>query len=149
MQGPVYWELLPRATTINSDLYCSQLDRANTAAQVMTVQGRRKGRVVFLQDNARPHTSFQTTDHIKKELGWDLLPHPSYSPDISPSDYHVFLALKNFFRGRQFQNDEELENTVWAFIASKLGTDFFKRGIRKLPKRWRIVVLQQGEYIID
>jgi histone-lysine N-methyltransferase SETMAR len=149
MQGPVYWELLPKATTINSDFYCSQLDRVNTAAQVMTAQGRRKGRVVFQQDNARPHTSIQTTNHIKKELGWDLLPHPPYSPDIATSDYHVFRALKNFLRGRQFQNDEELENAVREFFVSKLGTDFFERGIRKLPKRWRIVVLQQGEYIID
>ena len=98
----------------------------------MTTQGRRKGRVVFQQQNARPHTSSQTT---KKELGWDLLPHPPYSLDIAPSDYHLFRALKNFLRGRQFQNDEELENVVREFLASKLGTNFFERGIDKQPKR--------------
>ncbi len=57
MQGPVYWELLPRGTTINSDLYCFQLVRVNAAVQVMAALGHRNGRVAFQQDNARPHTS--------------------------------------------------------------------------------------------
>lgn len=69
MQGPVFWELLPRATTINSDLYCSQLDRANTAAQVMTVQGRRKGRVVFQQDDAL-RAYFQSDHQPYLEGAW-------------------------------------------------------------------------------
>jgi len=148
-QGPVYWELLPNGTTVNSDLYCAQLNAVRTAAQVMTAQGLRQGRVVLQQDNARPHTSNQTLRHIQETLGWDLLPHPPYSPDIAPSDYHVFRSLKNFLRGKQFLNDEELENGVGQYFASKLGTDFFTRGIRKLPSRWRLVVMQRGDYLIE
>lgn len=149
MQGPVCWKLLPNGTTINSDLYCTQFDRVNMAAQVMIMQRHRKGQVVFQQDNASPHTCIQTINYIKEELGWGLLSHPPYRPDIALSDYHLFLALKNFLQGRQIQNDKELEKALRMFFASKVGTDFFECGIRKLPKRWRIVVLQYSEYIID
>jgi hypothetical protein len=54
--------------------------------------------------------------------------------DIAPSDYHLFRSLKNFLRGRHFTKDDEVENAVGQFFASKLGSDFFKRGIKKLPE---------------
>ncbi|KAI3408406.1 hypothetical protein GPALN_010331 [Globodera pallida] len=44
---------------------------------------------------------------IDDELGWAQLPQPLYSPALKPFDYHV---LKNFPRGKQFTNDEQLEN---------------------------------------
>ncbi|GFW70638.1 transposase [Trichonephila clavipes] len=48
--------------------------------------------VVFHQNNARPHTSVVTRQNLW-ELGWEVLMHPPYSPDMPPSDYHLFLAL--------------------------------------------------------
>ncbi|EFN78228.1 Histone-lysine N-methyltransferase SETMAR, partial [Harpegnathos saltator] len=47
------------------------------------------------QDNARPHTSIVTRQKFR-ELGWEVLMHPPYSPDLAPSDYHLFLSLQNF-----------------------------------------------------
>lgn len=149
MGGPVFWELLPKGTTINSELYCTQLDHVAAAVKEMETAGTRKGHVILQQDNARPHTSNLTRRHIEEELGWDLLSHPPYSPDLAPSDYHAFRSLKNFLRGRQFKNDAELENGVREWIEQKSSTDFFKRGIRKLPKRWRNVWLSGGDYLIS
>ncbi len=149
MQGSIYWELLPRSTTINSNVYCEQLNRVQAALQHLTQQGQRQGRVVFQQDNTRPHTLTHTLHHIQEELGWDLLPHSPYSPDIAPSDYHVFRSLKNFLRGKQFQNDEQIENAVRDFLKSKTETDFFERGIQKLPNRWRLLLYNGGDYLIS
>jgi hypothetical protein len=28
-----------------------------------------------------------------QELDWEILPHPPYSPDLAPSDYHLFPSL--------------------------------------------------------
>ncbi|EZA57614.1 Histone-lysine N-methyltransferase SETMAR, partial [Ooceraea biroi] len=57
----------------------------------------RKG-VLFHQDNARPHTSLTIRTKLL-QLGWDVLPHPAYSPDIAPSDYYLFRSLQNFLKG--------------------------------------------------
>jgi hypothetical protein len=27
-------------------------------------------------------------------MGWEVLPHPPYSPDLAPSDYHLFGFVK-------------------------------------------------------
>jgi ribosomal protein L31E len=38
---------------------------------------------------------------------------------------------------------------VGQFFATKVGTDFFKRGIKKLPERWRTLVSKNGDYLTD
>ncbi|GFU75562.1 histone-lysine N-methyltransferase SETMAR [Trichonephila clavipes] len=78
--------------TLNSDLYCQQLDRLKLAIDQKRTELANRRRVVFHQDNARPHTSGQKI----WELGWEVLMYPPYSPDLASSDYHLFLALQNF-----------------------------------------------------
>ena len=34
-------------------------------------------------------------------------PHPPYSPDLTPSDYHLFGLIKQALRGHNYGNDEE------------------------------------------
>jgi hypothetical protein len=82
-----------------------------------------------------------------QELNWEILPHPPYSPDLAPSDYHLFRSLSNNRRGVSF-NDAELQNWLDEFFTAK-SADFFKRGIENLPERWEAVVNNGGEYIID
>lgn len=147
--GPLHWELLPNNTSITSEVYCKQLEQLNLAIKVRKAQGLFKGRPLLQQDNARPHVSEMTRNYIRHELGWELLPHPPYSPDIAPSDYHLFLSLKNFLRGKRFKNDDELQNCLGQYFASKMGTDFYERGLKKLPGRWRAVVSRNGDYLID
>ena len=50
--------------------------------------------VIFHQDNARPHTSLVTRKKVL-ELGWKMMHHPPYSPDLAPPDYHLFRSLQN------------------------------------------------------
>jgi len=38
-------------------------------------------------------------------------PHP-YSPDLAPSDFHLFLHLKKFPGGKRFDNDDDLKDAV-------------------------------------
>ena len=38
--------------------------------------------------------------------------HPPYSPDLAPSDFHLFLHLKKFLGGKQFDDDDDLKDAV-------------------------------------
>jgi len=49
--------------------------------------------VLFLHDNAPAHWALATQKKLAY-LGFQCLDHPSYSPDLAPSDYHLFLGLK-------------------------------------------------------
>ncbi|GBO32119.1 hypothetical protein AVEN_123155-1 [Araneus ventricosus] len=48
--------------------------------------------VLFLDDNARPHTERDTKEHIRL-LGWERLDNPAYKPDLAPSVFHLFLLV--------------------------------------------------------
>ncbi|GFV77574.1 histone-lysine N-methyltransferase SETMAR [Trichonephila clavipes] len=94
-KGIVFLELLPDNTTINSEVYCHQLDKLNDAFQQKRSELINKKGVVFHQDNARPHTSLVTRQKLL-QLEWDTMPHPPYSPDQAPSGYYLFRLLQNF-----------------------------------------------------
>jgi hypothetical protein len=83
-----------------------------------------------------------------QELDWEILPHPPYSPDPVPSDYHLFRSLSNNLHGVSFNDDTELQNWLNDFFMAK-PADFFKHGIRNLPEHWEAVMNNGEEYIID
>jgi len=45
-----------------------------------------------------------------KELVYEVLPHPVYSPDLLPTDYHFIKHLDNLLQGKCFHNQQEAEN---------------------------------------
>ena len=53
----------------------------------------RKG-VIFHHDNATPHTSLATRQKLLR-IGWEVMLHLPYSPDLAPSDYYLFRSLQN------------------------------------------------------
>ena len=48
-QGIIHYELLPYGQTLNSDLYCQQLDRLNAALMQKRPSLINRGRIVFRQ----------------------------------------------------------------------------------------------------
>ena len=97
--------------------------------------------------SAMQMTSLATRQKLL-ELGWDVLPHPPYSPDLAPSDYHLFRSLQNFLNERKFQDDNEVKTELEQFFALK-NKDFYEKGIMILPEKWQKVIDNNGHYIID
>jgi hypothetical protein len=40
-----------------------------------------------------------------QEFGWEVFEHPAYSPDLAPSDFHLFPKLKEFLGGKRMETD--------------------------------------------
>jgi len=60
--------------------------------------------IFFLNDNAPAHRPLATQKKMAY-LGFHCLDHPPYSPDLAPSDYHLFPGLKKQLKGRHFSSD--------------------------------------------
>ena len=61
--------------------------------------------------NARPHASGAVSEILEK-YGWQVLPHPPYSPEMSPPAFGFFPKLKKPLRGKRFRSVEEVSNEV-------------------------------------
>ena len=83
-----------------------------------TNNGLLNGKIFFQHDNAIPHVPKIVKDKIDK-FGWELIPHQSYSPNLAPSDYHLFRSLSNYMRGRKFKDEDNLKSYLQNFFVSK------------------------------
>ena len=85
-KGVIWFELLPPDTIVNAELYCTQLQKLAEKFRELRPE---RNRVLLLHDNARPHIAKLKRQKLK-ELGWEVLPHAPYSPDLAPSDFHLY-----------------------------------------------------------
>lgn len=143
-RGVIMVDYLPKGQTINSAYYCTLLRRLRE-----TIKEKRPGllrkKVLFHQDNARVHTSLETMAQIR-DCGFELLPHPAYSPDLAPSDFHLFPDLKKHLGGQKFSSNEEVEAAVNQYFTD-LPESFFKTGIEALQNRWKKCIELSGDYV--
>lgn len=63
-----------------------------------------------------------------------IFEHVAYSPDLVPSDYHVFFHLKKFLVGQSARHDQETTDIVEDWLKG-LAVTFFDEGIQKLVPR--------------
>jgi len=83
------------------------------------------------------------------ELGYEALPHQSYStPDLLPTDCQFFKHLDNFLQGKCFHNQQEAENASQEFSESQ-SMDFYATGINKLISHWQKCVDCNGSCFIN
>lgn len=143
--GVVYYELLQPNETVTGALYRTQLMRLSRALKQKRPQyNERHDKVILQHDNAGPHVANVVKTYIET-LKWEVLPHPPYSPDIAPSDYHLFRSMTHGLENVQLSDYDEAKNWIDQWIAEK-DDEFFKKGIRMLPTRWEQVVSNDGQY---
>ena len=144
VRGIIIIDLLPSNSTVTKGLYCEQPDRLNTNIKELRPQ---IGQARFLHDNAPAHRTKMTSEKLTN-LGWEVLPHPSYSPDLAPTDYQLFRALHNHIANNKFKDDGHIKTTVESFFREK-PQSFYANRIKSLHQRWRDVIDIDGDYLED
>ncbi|CAH1958285.1 unnamed protein product [Acanthoscelides obtectus] len=101
-------------------------------------------RIILHQDNASSHTAQKARQYLTEE-NVELLDHPPYNADLSPTDFFTFPKIKNRLRGQRFQSPEG-------------AVDAFKNAVLDLPtnesnkcfenwfKRMQMCINLPGEY---
>ena len=100
---------------------------------------------VVLLHNARPHTAARTKALIKI-FNWEIFDQPPYSPDLAPSDYHLFTKMKVWLATQRFHTDEELMDGVNNWLHN-LAVSFFDERLQKLVSRYNKCLNVDGNYV--
>ena len=53
---------------------------------------------------------------VINECGFEIVEHPSYSPDLAPSDYYLLLKLKKELSGRHLETNYDVIDAVKHFL---------------------------------
>ena len=113
-------DFLPKEKYNNWRVLCKLVRPAETA-----IREKRRGKltkgVLLQQDNVRVHTCKVAMDAVERN-GYELIPHPAYSPDLAPSDFFLFPNLKNDIRGLHFRSDEEVVMAVEEWVNGRTQT---------------------------
>lgn len=142
--GVVLMDFLAKGATITGAYYASLLRKLREA-----IKSKRRGMLTkgvrLLQDNAPVHNS-HVAQMEARCCGFEILPHPPYSPNLAPSDFHLFPTMKSYLKGKHFPDDETLisEVTTWPL---EQPVDFYKRCVYSCIKRWEKCVSLGSTYV--
>ena len=74
-----------------------------------------------------------------------VVPHPPYSPYLTPSDFFLFPKLKMELEGRSFQTAGEIQAESLA-VLNKLGENDFQECFKNWQRRWYSCQASEGDY---
>ena len=141
--GILLIDYLPKGQTINAKYYSSLLGQMKDI-----LKEKRSGKVtkgLLFLDNTPAHRALATQKKLAY-LRFQRLDHAPNSPDLVPSDYHLFPGLKNQLKGRHFRP------TGRSLLPRRPGwTDnlliFFLSGLQKLQQWAKKCIELRGEYV--
>lgn len=105
-QGIFLIYYLEKGSTITGDYYPALLDQLINAIKKKRPH-LKKATMLFLEDNGPAHTALDTMLKLS-EIHFELVDHPSYSPDLAISDFFLFKNLKKWLAGKRFISNEEV-----------------------------------------
>lgn len=139
-KGILLIDYLPKGKTITGEYYRILLDKLDE-----TIREKRPGLQKKKNIFAPVHKSVLTMAKLR-DLHYELLEHPPYSPDLAPSDFHLFPKLKMFLAGQRFSSNADAIAAVDGYFA-ELPENHYKNGIMALEHRWTKCIDIKGDYV--
>ena len=144
-RGMIYYEYVQCSQTVNQTVFQGILRRFDAAHNRRQPRAVVNGHKLIHMDNAPAHNARYTLTLLRM-LGWSRVPHPPYSPDLSPCDFWLFGRLKKDIRGIHFRNLAVVKEAVEEQIASIPSEEYRHMMVVSWPKRWRKCLAEQGNY---
>ena len=101
--------------------------------------------VFVLHDNAPAHRALATQKKLA-HMGSQCLDHPPYSPDLAPSDYHLFPGLKIQLKGHHFSPGAGVVVAAGTWLVGQ-HSELFLSGLQKLEQQAKKCIELRGEYV--
>jgi histone-lysine N-methyltransferase SETMAR len=101
--------------------------------------------IIFHQDSAPVHKCVLAMGKLR-DLQYEFLEHPPYSPDMAPSDFSLFPKLKLFLAGQLFSSNQEAIAVVEEYFADLMKNQYTNR-IMALEHRWKKCTSLREDYV--
>lgn len=98
--------------------------------------------IKLLHDNAKPHVAAETKTFLK-EQGINVMPHPPYSPDLSPCDFWLFDYIKKNLPDQTSKDNLFKEVSK---VVVNIPEKEYKKTFKKLLERMQLCIENKGEY---
>lgn len=143
-KGFLLIDYLEKGKTITGEYYSNLVTKLD-AKICENRPGLQKKKIIFHQDNASVHKSVLAMGNLR-DLHYEVLEHPPYSPDLAPSDFHFFRKLKIFLAGQRFSSNQEAIAAVNGYFAA-LPEEHYRDGIMALEHRWMKCINIKGDRV--
>lgn len=142
--GMILQHAVPPHTTVNSQYYSKVLRRDLVRALRRKRPGIDLDRVLLHQDNAPSHTAASTQLEISL-LGFEIVKHAPYSPDLAPMDFRVFPVVKTALKGQKFDDFQELSLAAQN-VVSTFDEQWYLDTYQQWIERHKKCIASEGEY---
>jgi len=143
-EGIFFSDYLEKGKTITGEYYSNLLTRLDEKIREKRPSLQKK-KIIFHQDNAPAHNSVLAMGKLR-DLHYELLEHPPYSPDLAPSDFCLFPKLKLFPAGQRFSSNQEAIAAVEGYFAD-LTKNHYRDKIMALEDCWNKCISLKGDYV--
>ena len=107
---------------------------------------------IFEHDYARPRVARPAKAYLET-LKWEVLSHPPYSPNVAPSNYHLFRSMAQGLAYQRFRSHEEVKKIsirgsphIWFLLAEGLPS-FFSQIIKVFTVQYIMKLLHCKSHI--
>ena len=137
-RGKHYSEVLEPGETVNSERYILFLQHL--------IGTRRRGNLVIMHDNARPHKS-RMTETFLMENNIHRVPQPPYSPDVNLLDRFVFRNMEAARSGLVIRSTQEARDFVDDFLRN-IRRQSLTNELARLRDDLQEIINQNGDYLV-
>jgi len=110
VRGIVHREFVPPGQTANQEFYFDVLRGLRENVRRKRPELWTLGDWFLHHDNAPAHTALSVTRYLAS-LGWTVVPHPPYSPDLAPCDFFLFPTMKKNIERKEISHRGGGENS--------------------------------------
>ena len=137
----MHW--VPTRQTVNKEYYVEVLREFKKRFRRKWPALFQSGQWHFHQDNTPVHNYMLVTDYLTK-VGIKTVPHPPYSPDLTPCDFWLFPKLKEKIRDCRYETIEMKEAVTK--VIDTLTQEDFHGAFQKLLERYNKCIAAGGDY---
>lgn len=140
-EGELARVVAPKGTRVSGEYYIKTI----LPKVVGEFRNRRPGQKMRLHDdNAAPHRSHKVLEFLEDE-NVERIPHPPYSPDLSPCDFWLFPKIKAELRGKQFSDRKALGGAI-GMVMQTISPSDYSDCFQMWKNRLKLCVQHAGDY---